>query len=113
LSVSKCIREQRLVVDLRKVTEVYLRVLGISVGIPQIVYRTTEFVEDRKNGRIIKDMNRLPEVLEYYLENLTNWNEAMVYAYELGEKYTTSILIEKWKEVIDFVSNDSGSSNRN
>ena len=110
LSVSKCIREQRLVVDLRKVTEVYLRITGISVGIPQIVYRTTEFVEDGRNGRILKDMDQLPKVMEFYLESLTNWNAAMVYSYELGKKYTTGVLIEKWKEVIDFVGSDSSSS---
>ena len=110
LSVSKCIRLQRLVVDMRRNTEVYLRVMGISVGIPQIVYRSTEFVDDGKNGRILKDMTKLPSIIGYYLESLTNWNEAMVYSYELGKNYTTSELIEKWKEVIDFVGNDSSSS---
>lgn len=103
LSVSKCIREQRIMVDMRKKTELYLRITGISVGIPQIVYRTTEFVEHGKNGLVIKDMSKLPESLAYYLENLTNWNEAMVHSYELGKKYTTGVLIEKWKEVIEFV----------
>jgi len=113
LSVSKCIREQRLVVDLRKTTEVYLRITGISVGIPQIVYRTTEFVEDGRNGKVLKDMNKLSETMAFYLESLTNWNAAMVYSYELGKKYTTGVLIEKWKEVIDFVGSDSDSSIRN
>ncbi len=107
LSVSKCIREQRLVIDMRKYTEVYLRIMGISVGIPQIVYHDTEFVEDGKNGRVIKDMSELSEAMEYYLESLNNWNEAMVCSYELGERYTTEVLIDKWKEVIDFVRKDS------
>lgn len=110
LSVSKCIREQRLVVDLRKVTEVYLRIMGVSVGIPQIVYQATEFVEDGRNGRIVKDMDELPQVMAYYLESHNNWNAAMVHAYEMGKKYTTDVLIEKWKEVIDFVGKDSNSS---
>ena len=103
LSVSTCIREQRVMVDMRNMTEVYLRITGLSVGIPQIVYRETQFVEDGKNGRVIKDMKQLPEVLAYYLDNLTNWNEAVVYSYEHGKNYTTSVLLEKWKEVIDFV----------
>ena len=30
-------------------------------------------------------------------------HQAMVYAYELGKKYTTERLMEKWKEVIRFV----------
>ncbi len=107
LSVSKCISEQRLVVDMRRNTEVYLRIMGISVGIPQIVYNETEFVEHGRNGRIVKHMSEVPEVMGYYLESLTNWNAAMVYSYEMGKRYTTGVLIEKWKEVIDFVRSDS------
>ena len=108
LSVSKCIREQRLMVDMRKNSELYLRITGISVGIPQIVYRTTEYVIDGRNGLIVKDMSKLNESIAFYLESLPNWNEAMVNAYELGKHYTTTVLIEKWKEVIEFVGRDSG-----
>lgn len=110
LSVSKCIREQRLMVDMRKSTELYLRITGISVGIPQIVYRTTEFVEDGKNGLVLKDMGKVSQAIAFYLDSLNNWNEAMVYSYELGKKYTTVVLKEKWKEVIDFVGCDSSST---
>lgn len=108
LSVSKCIREQRLILDMRKTSELYLRITGISMGIPQVVYRNTEFVEDGKNGLVLKELDGIKDALSFYLDNLTNWNEAMVYAYELGKKYTTAVLIEKWKEVINIVGNDSG-----
>ena len=112
LAVSKCIREQRLIVDMRQVTEVYLQITGISMGIPQIVYRNTQFVEHEKNGLVLGDMKGLSDALAFYLENLTNWNAAMVYSYELGKKYTSQVLIEKWKEVIDFVGNDSNTTTR-
>lgn len=108
LSVSKCIREQRLIVDMRKSSEIYLRITGISVGIPQIVYRDSQFVEDGNNGFILKNTAMLGGAIAYYLENLKNWNEAMVYAFEISKKYTTEVLIEKWKEVIDFVGDNSG-----
>lgn len=107
LSVSKCIREQRLIVDMREDMEVYLQISGISMGIPQIVSKDTQFVEHEKNGFVLEEIENLPEAMAFYLENLTNWNEAMVYAYEIGKKYTTRVLIEKWKEVIDFVGSDS------
>ncbi len=107
LSVSKCIREQRLIVDMRDVMEVYLQISGISMGIPQIVSQETQFVEHEKNGLVLQEIENLPEAMAFYLENLTNWNEAMVYAYEIGKKYTTKVLIEKWKEVIEFVGSDS------
>ena len=107
LDVSKCIREQRLILDMRHNSEVYLQITGISMGIPQIVYNDTQFVEDQKNGLVLKDVNLIAEALIFYLDSLTNWNEAMVCSYELGKKYTTRVLIEKWKEVIDFVGSDS------
>ena len=107
LSVSKCIREQRIIVDMRNTTELYLRITGISVGIPQLVYTETQFVEHGKNGFVMKDMARLSEALNYYLGSLANWNEAMVHSYELGKKYTTEVLLDEWKEVIDFVGRDS------
>ena len=30
-------------------------------------------------------------------DSLKNWNEAMVYSYELGKGYTTRVLFEEWK----------------
>lgn len=106
LSVSKCIREQRIIVDMRNIVEVYLRIAGLSTGIPQIVYRKTQFVEHGKNGMILKDINKVVEAISYYLDNFVNWNKAMVYSYEIGKKYTTEVLMDKWKEVIDFVKQD-------
>lgn len=107
LSVSKCLREQRLIVDMRYTTELYLRIAGISVGIPQIVCADSQFVEHGQNGFVLDDMSTMIESMSYYLDSLKNWNEAMVYSFELGKKYTTKVLIDKWKEVIDFVRNDS------
>ena len=106
LSVSKCMREQRLVVDMRSMTEVYLRINAISVGIPQIVRKKTQFVEHGKNGYVVQDTKQIPKLLEFYLGSLTNWNEAMVYSYEVGKKYTTDVLLREWKEVIEVVRKD-------
>ena len=106
LSVSKCMREQRLVVDMRNMTEVYLRINAISVGIPQIIRKKTQFVEHGKNGFVIEGTAQVPEVLDFYLGSLTNWNEAMVYSYEVGKKYTTDVLLREWKEVIEVVRKD-------
>ncbi len=108
LSVSKCVREQRIVVDMRTSADLYLRIMGISMGIPQIVYRDSQFIEDGNNGLILKNPAMLGGAVAYYLDDLKNWNEAMMYAYELSKKYTTDILIDKWKEVINFVGRDSG-----
>lgn len=103
LAVSKCMREQRIIVDLRKAPELYLQITAISIGIPQIVRTKTEFVAHGKNGIVLKDMDKLGEALSHYLDGMANWNEAMVHSYEIGKKYTTERLMEKWKEVIRFV----------
>ncbi len=99
LEISKCMREQRLIADLRKAPDLYLQITAISMGIPQIVRTGTEFVEHGKNGMIVRDMPQLRGALTHFLAGLANWNQAMVCAYELGKKYTTDRLIEKWKEV--------------
>lgn len=103
LSVSKCMREQRILVDLRKTPALYLQIMAISVGIPQIVSEKTQFIEDGNNGIILQDPGRLPDALAYYLDGLSNWNDAMVHAFEVGRKFASEVLINKWREVINFV----------
>lgn len=103
LSVSKCMREQRILVDMRPAPALYLQILAISMGIPQIVCQKTQFINDGRNGLILRDIAQLEKALEYYLDGLSNWNDAMVYSFELSKKYASNGLISKWKEVIDFV----------
>lgn len=100
LSVSKCMKEQRILVDLREKPELYLQIVAISMGIPQIVKKETQFVRNNKNGRIISDCDQLYETLDFYLNGLENWNAAMVHSYELGKEFSTEVLIDKWKEVL-------------
>ena len=103
LSVSKCMREQWLLVDLREIPDLYLQINAISFGIPQIVRRRTDFVEHGGNGIVLDKLERLPKALDYYLNGLKHWNEARVYSYEIGREYTTARLLEMWGEVMDSV----------
>lgn len=107
LSVSKCMREQRILVDLRETPELYLQIAAISIGIPQIVRTRTEFVEHGRNGILLKDIKKLPGALHYYLNGLRNWNRALVCSYELVREYTTEELLKKWRKVLDSVEGDS------
>lgn len=103
LSVSKCMREQWLLVDLRRVPEQYLQINAVSFGIPQIVRRKTDFIEHGGNGIVLDGLERLPKALDYYLNGLKHWNEARVYSYEIGKEYTTARLLEMWGEVMDSI----------
>lgn len=107
LSVNKCVREQRLLVDLADTPDLFLQISCVSMGIPQILKTATQYMHHGKNGRINRDLSELGEDLRYYLENLGNWNQAMVESYKLGKTHTAQYLIEKWKEVISNIENST------
>lgn len=103
LSVSKCMREQRIMVDMRETPELYMQIMAISVGIPQIIQTPTQYLQDSANGIVLQELDRLKESLDFYLDGLAHWNEAMISCYEIGKKYTTKVLLQKWKEVIESI----------
>ena len=100
LSVSKCIREQRIMVDMRHYPDLYLQINCISTAIPQIVRRKTQYIKDGENGFIVQDISKVIESIDYFLGTLSNWNKAKVCSYELGQQFTTKKLLEKWKMVM-------------
>ena len=106
LSISKCIREQRIMVDVTARPDLYLQISCISSAIPQIVSFNTQYVHDGKNGFIVKEVSEVLNGLKYYLDNITNWNKCMIYSYELGKEYNTASLIRKWKGVMKQVEQD-------
>lgn len=101
LTVSKCLRQQRVIVDFRDTTDTYLRIIAISMGIPQILAFPSEFVKPWKNGLLLETLGQLHGALSYYLDNLSHWNDAMIQAYEIGKQYSTTKQVDKWKGVID------------
>lgn len=103
LSVSKCIREQRVLLDMRHNPDLYLQINCISTAIPQIVRRPTQYIENAKNGLVVKKLENIPFALDYFLNGLTNWNKAKIYSYEIGQQYTTRKLLEKWEHVLTAV----------
>ena len=106
LSISKCIREQRIVVDVTSQPDLYLQISCISSAIPQIVAHKTQYVHHGKNGFIVKDLSEIYKSLTYYLDNITNWNKSMIYSYELSKQYNTASLIRKWKGVMKQIEQD-------
>ena len=107
LSVNKCVREQRLLVDLADTPDLFLQISCVSMGVPQILRTATQYMRPGENGRINRELSKLGEDLKYYLENLSNWNEAVIRSYELGKTHTTQYLIKQWKEVILSIGNST------
>lgn len=106
-SVSICMKEQWVLVDLRDVPEQYLQINAVSFGIPQIVRKKTDFVRNGGNGIILKEIEQLPEALAYYLTGLEHLNEARVACYKISREYTTEKLLKMWGEVMRSVGKDS------
>lgn len=100
IRISRCMKEQRLLIDLRSKPEQYLQILAVSMGIPQVVSGESRYVEHLKNGLILENIEDLPKALDYYLKGFVNWNQAMIYSYEIGKRNTTEVLLQLWKEVI-------------
>lgn len=108
LEVNKCIREQRLLVDLADRPDLFLQISCVSTGIPQVLKTANEYMRPGENGRINRDISKLEEDLAYYLESLGNWNQAVIQSYGLGRTHTTQNLIDQWKEVIVHIEKDTG-----
>lgn len=100
MAVNKCMREQRVLVDLADKPDLFLQICCIGMGIPQILKNATEYMRPGKNGRLNTDISKLGEDLAYYLESLSNWNQAVIHSHELGKSHTTQYLIDQWKGVI-------------
>lgn len=106
LAISKTIREQRILLDLSENPDLYMQISCISSAIPQLVKKETQYIKDRKNGWILREVKDISKGLAYYLDELSHWNEAKIYSYELGKEYTVSQLVLKWKKVLEEVMYD-------
>lgn len=107
LSVSKCIREQRIMIDMRHNPDLYLQINCISSAIPQIIRRETQYMQNMYNGFVVTEFEHIPAALDYFLGSMANWNQAKVYSYEIAQKFTTRKLLEKWKLVKDSIEQTS------
>ena len=106
LAVNKCVREQRILVDLADAPDLFLQILCVSIGVPQLLRASNRYMIPGKNGSVIRDLRELGGKLTYYLANLTHWNQAMIHSYELSRRHTADSLIRRWKEVIEKVERD-------
>ena len=98
---------ERLLVDLADTPDLFLQISCVSMGIPQVLRVATQYMHPGKNGRLNKDLTRLGEDIRYYLDSLSNWNQASIQSYKLGKKHTTQYLIKQWKEVIVSIGNST------
>ncbi|MDK6233992.1 accessory Sec system protein Asp1 [Aerococcus sanguinicola] len=103
----------RLVVDLVEEADLYTQIAAISAGIPQINRKANPYVDHQKNGMIAKNSDQLSQALDYYLQGLKHWNEALVYAVEKINRYHSQEIIDEWKRYLGESESDKSLTNRN
>ena len=95
------LRPMRLVVDLSAQPDVFLQIASISAGIPQILAQPSLYVDDQKNGIIIKSIDQeLLSALDYYLTGLHHWNEALVYITNRIAEFTGPRIIQQLHDAL-------------
>lgn len=90
----------RLIIDLNAIPDTYLTIAAISAGIPQINASANIYVQNKKNGIQINSYDELYDALDYYLEGLNNWNQAMMYAVNEISKYSSESIVAQFKELV-------------
>ncbi len=106
METNRKLRETRLLVDLQDVPNQFLQISAISMGVPQITLKETQYIKNGRNGHVLEAVQELNEWIAYYLKDLSNWNHARVQSYEMGAEFTTSEIQRQWTEVIRHVEND-------
>lgn len=92
--------ETRLYIDLSAEVDVQKQALAVSAGIPQLVRKKTDYVDDQKNGRIIGQIRELDSAIAFYMDDLNNWNQALVENISYIERFSEESLIEQWRELL-------------
>ncbi|GEK29081.1 accessory Sec system protein Asp1 [Furfurilactobacillus siliginis] len=88
----------RMLIDLRTPTDKYMQFKAISAGIPQVISRPDELVVEEENGWVLSAKKPLSDALNYYLDNLHNWNKSLVYSVKLIQKYMFDNQTKFWKD---------------
>ena len=77
-----------------------MQIAGISIGIPQIQNFVSSTVIDQKNGYICSTVEDINSALDKYLNNLTAWNNAVVYNVDMMNRYSEENIMKRWQKIL-------------
>jgi predicted PurR-regulated permease PerM len=60
-------------------------------------------VDDQKNGQIIGQIRELDAAIAFYLDDLNNWNQALVENISYIERFSEENIIKQWRELLEGV----------
>ncbi|WP_269923951.1 accessory Sec system protein Asp1 [Enterococcus innesii] len=95
--------ETRLYIDLSAEVDVQKQALAVSAGIPQLVRKKTDYVDDQKNGQIIGQIRELDAAIAFYMDDLNNWNQALVENISYIEHFSEENIMKQWRELLNGV----------
>lgn len=90
----------RIYLDTGLLPNLRLQTAAVSSAIPMVVMSGNNLVIDGKTGRVIEDLDAIPDALGYYLDSLRPWNQASVETVALMENYTETFIENSWKELL-------------
>lgn len=101
----KLINATRIIVDLGEEPDLFTQICGISAAIPQINSIKTEYIQNKENGLILKNIDEIGQALIYYLDELRNWQDARVAAVRQIKKYSGDMLCKRILEISRGIDN--------
>ena len=97
----EALSQARLVVDVTEHPSLYMQIAAISAGVPQVGFALSQYVENKKNGYIIRTVEELGDALSYFLDGLANWNKAMIFSIDKIAAYSDGRIVERWLDALD------------
>ncbi len=78
----------------------FIQTAAVSTGIPLLQnFRSLQLI-NHKNGLICKSSTSMARGVSYYLDNLSNWNQALVFNVQLMNAYSAENLLKQWQIVL-------------
>lgn len=105
LDVIEALATLRVMIDLSYEPDLFLQISCLSAGLPQINMRATDYVRHQMNGMVLENDTALSSALDYYLQQLKNWNQSYAYAMKLGKQYASDKIIAQLDALIEGESN--------
>ncbi|MGM0238852.1 accessory Sec system protein Asp1 [Enterococcus sp. AZ103] len=101
IQLKKDFQQARIYVNLAKKNDLQIHAEIISAGIPMIIKTKSDYLVEDKNGKILKKIGDFSDVLEFYLNELDNWNKVLVENVQLIDEFGVETTIEKWRSIFN------------
>lgn len=98
------IKQARLYVDLTGRPNNYVHALVASTGLPLISTYQSQYLSNGRNGRLIQAGDDVIKAFEYYLEQDSHWNQALVESVSIIEANSITQLSNEWRKLLYEIS---------